>query len=1148
MQLYAYFRFLPYTNQRLNKIQLAFACVVVSAAAATLLGIGLKDSTYSTAAIAWLLVMPTTAYAGWASADLRFRQFSSSMELASVYDVELRARYLASALIDDVGASADGLNRGFRGQADYRSSSQSSYSKKHVKEVYGGALSTNRSSAAANNNSSGDKSNRGDASHRSAASATSRITSAAAAAAAAISAGSDAEAANGDVFSSGVRAIEELYTEALEVFNGHPLIELFYSQFNGAIKHNRHLDRVHMRLAESNADALALDIHFFAFQRAKETEISEGSKGDRSAGSSKMTVEKRMRFEMLLSKAREQVGKCRGLVASFWACLGDKMPDLARLSDLGVQINGMLHETDATFKELLALAPQSAAVMRQYADFLLELANDPRKAVELLTDAEQIEDDQSKAHASSDLEILLGAPVPDFDLSSESAALMRVSARLDSMGTVIAANASTLKLFGYSNRDFIGRNMNVVVPEPIAGVHDSFLQHYLDIGEERMINTSRIYFGLHRHGYIFPLKQNVRPTAGDDWACVGEEIVTPYSFIWFMGHEVGWKVTAVCRSSMATLGIDIPSMKAGAVSMNHFLSDIPGHVAQLQDEDGSLITLRNTAAESAAGNTLAVYANLQVCAVPFLPSKLFILRWRRATDVDKKREKLHLRKANGASGVHFPGGSADGSDDVDATYADGDVLSVGSGGGGGSSVAGSDDINGSDVGDHSAGSRRDNDDDYVNDSGSDLLQHDRRASDRFVPRHHNVAAVPSALKGAKRASIGATPTAGTAKTNTHLRTAPAGHAPFPADADISMCPVMGGGSRMKRNALNGSDGSSGSGSGSGRSDDSGGKEATGSRGSTPTAAALRRVAFSAAEAAEEGAQPDAAAAASGDSAAEPVVLAASNSAGLMEQHDPKTLVASMAELSHSATDQQHHDSALANTTTPSIATTRRRGGASGKGSTTSKTGSASQRDNDDEDDNGRNSRRTTSSAGNHMDDGGTGKHSKSKQKRTPTDGSVHSVNHHAPAAEKASSVHSGHSGSKHSGTSATSVTEVLRRGVTARGKHLESSLRQLRRSVWAIFLCIATMNIVSLVLTNTLFDQLLANITLVVKNGERGVRLQRIYSIVQGSYTAACVSAWLVVATVLPRAGLRVHSRIIIIIRLDWRASTVGASITRHTL
>ena len=89
----------------------------------------------------------------------------------------------------------------------------------------------------------------------------------------------------------------------------------------------------------------------------------------------------------------------------------EKAPDLSRLQHTGVQITTALSRCRAIFADLIVLAPQSAPVMREYAGFLMELANDPRKAAELLTDAEQIEDERSRALSaqSRDVDVSFGA-------------------------------------------------------------------------------------------------------------------------------------------------------------------------------------------------------------------------------------------------------------------------------------------------------------------------------------------------------------------------------------------------------------------------------------------------------------------------------------------------------------------------------------------------------------------------------------------------------------------------------------------------------------------------------------------------------------------------------------------------------------------
>ncbi len=46
------------------------------------------------------------------------------------------------------------------------------------------------------------------------------------------------------------------------------------------------------------------------------------------------------------------------------------------------------------------------------------------------------------------------------------------------------AMLAALKMFGYTRRDMIGKNINVVVPEPLATVHRKFMLKYIETGTE----------------------------------------------------------------------------------------------------------------------------------------------------------------------------------------------------------------------------------------------------------------------------------------------------------------------------------------------------------------------------------------------------------------------------------------------------------------------------------------------------------------------------------------------------------------------------------------------------------------------------------------------------------------------------------------
>jgi len=190
-----------------------------------------------------------------------------------------------------------------------------------------------------------------------------------------------------------------------------------------------------------------------------------------------------MEFEELQDTAAHQTLVARSLVLQFWTALQDRSPDLSRLTAVGDRVNAALADAQATYGHLLEMAPQSAPVMRAYAGFLLELANDPRRAAELLSDADQIEDEGSHTKAA-ELDPILGAVVPEFDLTGESVAIVTVSAQPATAGLITDANTAAARMFGYNRREMLGKDANVIIPEPIASVHSQYLDDFLTDGKE----------------------------------------------------------------------------------------------------------------------------------------------------------------------------------------------------------------------------------------------------------------------------------------------------------------------------------------------------------------------------------------------------------------------------------------------------------------------------------------------------------------------------------------------------------------------------------------------------------------------------------------------------------------------------------------
>ncbi len=139
--------------------------------------------------------------------------------------------------------------------------------------------------------------------------------------------------------------------------------------------------------------------------------------------------------------------------------------------------------------------------------------------------------------------------------------------------------AAAMRMFGYAKREIVGRNISMVVPEPMSGAHDSYLRNYVSTGTEvcayvacarvcvrvrvyictlasvlpqRILNSTRTLFGRHRMGYIFPMLLNVT-RLDTEFAGVMQRIQTQDEYILFLAQS--FTVTAATQQSLALLGV-----------------------------------------------------------------------------------------------------------------------------------------------------------------------------------------------------------------------------------------------------------------------------------------------------------------------------------------------------------------------------------------------------------------------------------------------------------------------------------------------------------------------------------------------------------------------------------------------------------------
>jgi len=80
---------------------------------------------------------------------------------------------------------------------------------------------------------------------------------------------------------------------------------------------------------------------------------------------------------------------------------------------------------------------------------------------------------------------------------------------IDSDGRIETFNGAAQKIFGYQAHEILGKNINVLMPDPYHAEHDRYIQRYLDTNQANIIGIGREVPARRKDGSNFPIHLSV---------------------------------------------------------------------------------------------------------------------------------------------------------------------------------------------------------------------------------------------------------------------------------------------------------------------------------------------------------------------------------------------------------------------------------------------------------------------------------------------------------------------------------------------------------------------------------------------------------------------------------------------------------------
>ncbi|KAI7846027.1 hypothetical protein COHA_000564 [Chlorella ohadii] len=315
----------------------------------------------------------------------------------------------------------------------------------------------------------------------------------------------------GEPVQESIDTAELVLQAGLEQFPESPYLHILYSSF--LIEARKQYQRASGMLEQARKLDPGIGERFMLFKQRQGTGGSDGSYDLLSyvefTNSYRAVVESHTGALKAIRNFWRQAR--RGLRGELLVRRDVKFEDLTKAF---ISMDAAERRAELTYKTVLDKYSSSAKLLRAYGRFLEDVRSNPWAAMRYYSEADRLE--MESREMSQDAHAIGEGGDGDRSLNQmvdDSADAVVVS---NDVGIIQFVNKPVTELFGWSQSEMQGKNVNMLMGPPAAAHHNQYLQRYKKTGQCTVMNTTRVVTALHREGHSFPMQLSLKEVKQGD--------------------------------------------------------------------------------------------------------------------------------------------------------------------------------------------------------------------------------------------------------------------------------------------------------------------------------------------------------------------------------------------------------------------------------------------------------------------------------------------------------------------------------------------------------------------------------------------------------------------------------------------------------